>query len=176
MLVWTIVAMFVRRYSLYNTQYTLTIRMEITTSRDRRFWIEFFMLYVEYDDDGGTIHSHAHIWLKRLLFIWYGLTPLVFLSVLKVCSFPRKMEKGRERKRMKEKKNANHAFKVYTSTWVLWWTFVQHISMKHRHRRWSQRTTNQILFMNCTLSRVELCVSGLKALRAFFHVKGIHKN
>lgn len=69
---------------------------------------------------------------KTSPFIWYGLTPLVFLSVLNVCSFPRKMEKGRERKRMK-KKNVNHAFKVYTSTWVLWWTFVQHINMKHWH-------------------------------------------
>lgn len=41
-------------------------------------------------------------------------------------------KRTRERKQMK-KKNANLAFKVYTSTWVLWWTFVQHISMKHRH-------------------------------------------
>lgn len=100
MLVWTVVAIFVRRYSFHNTQYTLTMWMEITTSRHRRFWNEFFMLSVDsYDNDNDDndnwrcdTFTRTHL-TKTSPFISYVERHSVLWTPLKVCSFPRKERK-----------------------------------------------------------------------------------
>lgn len=67
LVVWTDVAIFVHRYSVHNTQYTLTIRKEITSWVDPNFrkWI-FLILTVD-----GTRRRHIHNRTHTLHFTLY---------------------------------------------------------------------------------------------------------